>query len=233
MIIPRSHSRLSSHAPCPAGYPMPAAMGGRHGILVRRVARTGVALLVLAASGGFANAADDALSAPTPAPSDPVRSIRKYAVPAVSLVRDDGKVVSLQDEMNDGRPIVLNFIFTTCGSICPVMSSAFAQFERRLGADADKVHLMSISIDPEQDTPARLREYARKFHAGLEWQHYTGTVAASVAAQRAFDLYRGGKMSHSAVTLMRAAPGKPWLRIEGFVTPDDLVRNYRELLASR
>jgi len=112
-------------------------------------------LFVLAASGGFANAADDGFSAPAPAAGGPIRSIRKYAVPAVRLVRDDGKVVSLPDEMNDGRPIVLNFIFTTCGSICPVMSSVFAQFERRLGADAEKVHLMSISIDPEHDTPVR------------------------------------------------------------------------------
>jgi len=189
----------------------------------------GAALLALAAAGS-ANATDDM---PAPADSGPTRSMRKYGVPPVSLVRDDGKVVSLPDEMNDGRPIVLNFIFTTCGSICPLMSSVFAQFERRLGTDADKVHLMSISIDPEQDTPARLREYARKFHAGLEWQHYTGTLDASIAAQRAFDVYRGGKMSHNAVTLMRAAPGKPWLRIEGFVTADDLVHDYRKLLAAR
>ena len=148
-------------------------------------------------------------------------------------MRADGKVVSLPEEMNDGRPIVLNFVFTTCSSICPLMSSLFARFERRLGADGDKAHLMSISIDPEHDTPARLLAYARKFHAGLEWQHYTGTLEASLAAQRAFDVYRGGKMSHTAVTLMRAAPGKPWLRIEGFVTPDDLVRDYRKLLAAR
>ena len=112
------------------------------------------------------------------------------------------------------------------------MSSVFAQFERRLGADADK-HLTSISIDPEHDTPARLREYARKFHAGVQWQHYTGTLAASLAAQRAFDMYRGGKMGHNAVTLMRAAPGKPWLRIDGFVTADELVGDYRKLLAAQ
>ena len=195
-----------------------------------RAALMVVMLLVLAAS---AHAADDESSEQVPAASVTTRSIRKYAVPAISLVRDDGKVVSLPDEMNDGRPILLNFIFTTCGSICPLMSSVFGQFERRLGADADKVHLMSISIDPEQDTPARLREYARKFHAGLQWQHYTGTPTASIAAQRAFDVYRGGKMSHNVVTLMRAAPDKPWLRIEGFVTADDLVHDYRKLLASR
>ena len=235
-MIPQSDPRLRPNTRYSTGNLTPAAAGGRHRVLVRLAARTGVALLVLAASGGSANAAADVASAPDHAAhavSGLTRSIREYAVPAVRLVRDDGKGVSLPDEMNDGRPIVLNFIFTTCSSICPLMSSVFSQFQRRLGADADKVHLMSISIDPEQDTPARLHEYARKFHAGLEWQHYTGTLAASIAAQRAFDVYRGGKMSHNAVTLMRGAPGKPWVRIEGFVTPDDLVRDYRKLLAAR
>jgi protein SCO1 len=161
------------------------------------------------------------------------RSTVAYQTPAVTLVREDGKSVSLSHELDDGRPVLLNFIFTTCSSICPLVSQTFAEFQRKLGSEADAVHLMSISIDPEEDTPSRLAEYARKFHAGPEWQHYTGTLAASLAAQRAFDVYRGEKMNHTPVTLMRAAPGKPWLRIEGFVTPDELVHDYRNLLASK
>ena len=157
----------------------------------------------------------------------------QYAVPQVTLVRDDGKSISLPEEMNDGRPVVLNFIFTSCGSICPLMSQIFAQFQRRLGPDSHKVHLMSISTDPEQDTPAQLTEYAHRFGAGPEWQHYTGTLDASLTAQRAFDVYRGDKMSHTPVTLLRAAPGQPWRRIDGFVTPDDLLREYHQLLASK
>jgi protein SCO1/2 len=157
----------------------------------------------------------------------------RYTVPQVILVRDDGKAVELPGEMNDGRPVVLNFIFTSCGSICPLMSQTFAQFERKLGAESGQVHLMSISTDPEADTPARLAEYANKFHAGPEWQHYTGTQAASLTAQKAFDVYRGDKMSHTPVTLLRAAPDKPWLRIDGFVTPDELLRQYRQLLAAQ
>lgn len=137
-------------------------------------------------------------------------------------MRDDGKDVSLPDEMNVGRPIVLNFIFTTCSSFCPLMSSAFAQFERRLGSDADKVHLMSISLDPEHDTPTRLLEYARKFHAGREWQHYTGTLAASITGQRAFDVYRGGKMPFRADADARGAR-QALAADRGFVTPDDQV----------
>ena len=155
-----------------------------------------------------------------------------YVTPAVSMVRADGKRVSLPRELDDGRPVLLNFIFTTCSSICPLASRTLEEFQRRLGPEAARVHLVSISIDPEQDTPTRLSEYARKFHAGPQWQYYTGTVAASLAAQKAFDVYRGEKMSHSAVTLMRAAPGKPWLRLEGFVTPDELLLEYHNLLAS-
>lgn len=196
--------------------------------LVRVAARAGAALLALAAGGEVARAHD--------APAGdraPTESLRRYRIPPVHLVREDGTTVSLPDELDDGRPVVLNFVFTTCTTICPMMSSVFAQFEQRLGPDAGKVHLMSISIDPEHDTPARLRAYASRFHAGPEWQHYTGTLDASIAAQRAFDVYRGGKMSHSLVTLMRAAPGRPWLRIDGFVTPELLVRDYRRLVAAR
>lgn len=161
------------------------------------------------------------------------RSTANYETPAVTLVRGDGKRISLPRELDDGRPVLLNFIFTTCSSICPLTSRTLEEFQRKLGSEAAKVHLMSISIDPEQDTPARLAEYARKFHAGPEWQYYTGTVAASVAAQKAFDVFRGEKMSHTPVTLLRSAPGQPWLRIEGFVTPDELVADYQKLLASR
>jgi protein SCO1/2 len=160
-----------------------------------------------------------------------VSSDLDYQVPDVQLVRDDGKRVSLLKEINDGRAVVLNFIFTDCSSFCPLSSQTFAGFQNKLGEERQRVHLMSISIDPEQDTPARLRAYAHKYGAGAQWQHYTGTLAASVATQRALGAYRGDKMSHSPLTLMRAADGKTWRRIDGFVTPDELLTQYHELTA--
>jgi protein SCO1 len=156
-----------------------------------------------------------------------------YTVPDLSLVRADGKSVSLVSEMNDGRPVVLNFIYTSCTSVCPVMSQLLSQFQKELGSERDQVHMMSISIDPEADTPARLADYARQYEAGPQWQFYTGTLDASIAAQRSFDVYRGDKMNHTIVTLMRAAPGKPWQRIDGFVTPDDLLAQYRHVVAGK
>ena len=193
----------------------------------------GASFIAFGVVNAWAAAAADMTSHDQHAGPMTTTSTVQYSVPELTLVRDDGKSISLPEEMDDGRPVVLNFIFTSCGSICPLMSQVFAQFQRKLGIEADKIHLMSISTDPEQDTPARLTEYARQFRAGPEWQHYTGTLAASLAAQRAFDVYRGDEMSHTPVTLLRAAPGQPWRRIDGFVTPDELLREYRQLLASK
>ncbi len=161
------------------------------------------------------------------------RSIANYAIPQIQLVRADGKAVSLADEINDGRPVVLDFIYTTCTSICPISSQTLADLQKKLGAASDRVHLLSISIDPENDTPARLSAYAQKFGAGPAWQFYTGTAAASNAAQRAFDAYRGDKMSHLAVTLVRTGPEQRWIRLDGFATAEQLFAELKETTALR
>jgi protein SCO1/2 len=113
------------------------------------------------------------------------------------------------------------------------MTQVFAEVQQQLGADAAQVRMVSISIDPEQDTPARLREYAARFKAGPQWQFYTGTAAASIEVQKAFDAYRGDKMNHVPLTLLRPAPGQPWLRLEGLSSPDTLLRPLRAALAAK
>ena len=162
----------------------------------------------------------------------PVTSkIADYSVPQIKLVRDDKQTVLLPDEMNDGRPVILNFIYTACTAVCPITSRTYAQLQDKLGDEREKVHMISITIDPEQDTPERLAEYAHKFGAKPQWRFYTGSSEASLAAQRAFDVYHGDKMNHAPVTLLRAAPGKSWLRIDGFVSADELLSEYRKLLS--
>ena len=154
---------------------------------------------------------------------DVPRSLAEYIIPDVAMVREDGKSVNLAAELNDGRPVVLNFVYTSCTTICPMSSQVFEQFQDDLGGAREAVHMMSISIDPEQDTPARLREYAGRFHALKGWDHYSGTLAASLAVQKAFNAFRGDKMSHIPLTLVRAAPGQPWVRFDGFARAEDLL----------
>jgi len=155
--------------------------------------------------------------------------VADYKLPQIQLVREDGKQVSLLEELNDGRPLILNFIYTTCTTICPLTSQTFVELQDKLGNERDRIHMVSISIDPEQDTPEVLTKYAHKFGAGSQWQFYTGTLEASNAAQRAFDVYHGSKMKHSPVTFIRAAPGDSWLRIDGFAKVDEIMHSLGEL----
>jgi protein SCO1/2 len=159
-----------------------------------------------------------------------VRTQAAYTVPDVKLVDADGAGVPLRNQLAEqDKPVILNFIFTTCGAICPVMSATFSQVQAALGPARDAVRMLSISIDPEEDTPAALKAYADKYGAGPQWQMLTGSLTDSIAVQRAFDVYRGDKMSHQPATFLRAAPGQPWVRLDGFASADDILREVRQL----
>ena len=158
------------------------------------------------------------------------RSEHDYQLPDVELVNMAAEKTSLLDEVNSGKPVMVNFIFTTCTTICPVMSATFAQVQSELGAESDALRMISFSIDPEQDTPERLREYAGLFKAGPQWQFLTGSLADSVAVQKAFDVYRGNKMNHEPTTLMKAADSDTWVRIDGLAKAADIVAEYHSLL---
>lgn len=157
------------------------------------------------------------------------RTVASYDVPDVTLADMNGARVGLVSALAYDGPVFLQFIFTTCPTICPVMSGTLSAAQAKLGNEAARVRMISISIDPEQDTPERLREYARKFKAGPQWVFLTGDLEKIVAVQKSFDAYRGNKMRHEPLTFMRAAPGKPWLRLDGLLSATQLVDEYKRL----
>ena len=80
------------------------------------------------------------------------------SVPDVTLVDQDGRSVRFRSDVLRDRVVVIDFVFTTCTTICPVLSSTFARLQDRLGERlAGSVQLVSISLDPVRDTPERLR----------------------------------------------------------------------------
>ena len=158
------------------------------------------------------------------------RSERNYTLPALKLTRADGKRIALAEAIDDGRPVLLNFIYTSCNAICPVTSQVFVEFREKIGAERDGINMVSISIDADQDTPATLTAYARRYGSAGVWAHYTGTSADMVELQRAFDAWRGDKMNHQPTTYLRAAPGKPWVRLDGFYSPTALLGEYQKLV---
>ena len=161
---------------------------------------------------------------------DYTRTVKIYVVPDVVLTDADDRPVRLRALLAGNDPVMMNFIFTTCSTICPVMTKVFADVPVRLGGEAKHLRMISISIDPENDTPLQLKAYAKSFQAGERWKFLTGRTQDIKAVQLAFDSYRGDKMSHEPLTLMRQAPGKPWVRLDGFASPEQLVREYRKVL---
>lgn len=159
------------------------------------------------------------------------RSVENYIVPAINMVRHEGSKVNFKADLDDGRPVMLNFIYTSCTAICPVTTQVFSQVQEKLGAEVAKLHMVSVSIDPEYDSATRLDAFAKKYNAGPQWTFYTGTREASITIQKALGAYRGDKMNHVPVTYFRAAPGKPWIRLDGLRGPDDLIKEIRNLRA--
>jgi protein SCO1/2 len=166
---------------------------------------------------------------------DPGYKITKVAidVPDVTLTGTDGRPVPLRAVLGDDRPVMLQFIFTTCPTICPLLTGIAARVREDLGKDREKIRAVSITIDPEHDTPAVLREYAANFEADPDWMFLTGRLPDVVAVQRAFGSYLGNKMNHPPYTFLRRSPRDPWVRIDGIVHADVIEREARELLVAR
>jgi protein SCO1/2 len=198
---------------------------------LRGIRLLAVALAILPATPVVAAAGHD--QAQRPASPAYTRAEARYDVPDVTLVDMNGAKVSLRSELDAGRPVVVNFIFTSCTAICPVMSATFGQVQQALGRDGQKPRIVSISIDPEYDTPARLREYAARLNAGPEWHLLTGSKETILTVARAFDAWKGDKMNHAPTTYLRPPQGKAWVRLDGFASPAEIVREYRSLVDTR
>ena len=160
------------------------------------------------------------------------RSEREYALPDSPLVDKDGQKTTLLTELDGDKPVIVTFVFTTCTTICPVLSGTFYQLQTELGSDVDDVKMVSVSIDPEYDTPERLRAYAGLFKAGPQWQFLTGSLGDIVTVQKSFDVYRGNKMNHEPTILLRKSPDSPWIRMEGLASAAEVAAEYRQMMAA-
>lgn len=144
-----------------------------------------------------------------------------YDLPAVSLTNEAGQSVALQEILGQDRAVVVNFIFTTCTTICPVMTSTMLQLQKVLKDDASQPYYVSISIDPDYDSAEVMRKYAARY--GADWTFLTGTSEDITTTLQALDAYRGNKVNHFALTLMRAANQSEWTRVEGLSSAQELA----------
>lgn len=146
------------------------------------------------------------------------RSMERYSLPDVTLIDQNGGKVRLQSLMASDRPVVVDFIFGTCTTICPILSSCFINLQQKLGDDSRKVHLVSISIDPENDTPKVMKEYLKRYRAKQGWDFLTGSRKDVDAVMKSFNAYIPNKMSHFALTLIHKPGEGKWVRVTGIMS---------------
>lgn len=156
------------------------------------------------------------------------RTTENYTVPDVTLVNQNGAKVKLRKLLQSDKLVAVDFIFGTCTTICPVLSAGFATLQDKLGTDTQKVQLVSISIDPENDTPKVMKDYLKRFWARPGWDFLTGTRADIDKVMYAFSAYIPNKMDHYPLTLIRGPNDSKWIRIRGLMSGAEFMSECRK-----
>lgn len=155
-------------------------------------------------------------------------------LPDSALVDQDGLPVRLRTDVIGDRLVVVNFVFTTCTTICPALSSILAGLQKplrkRLASDA---RLVTISIDPEHDTPKRLHDYAEKLGAGPSWRWLTGTPAEVKRTLQAMGVWTSAVEDHAPLVLVGDGRTGRWLRLNGFPNQPQILAAIATLEAAR
>jgi protein SCO1/2 len=116
---------------------------------------------------------------------------RRQRFPNVSLIDQDGNILRFYDDMVKGKTVLINFMYTRCNGTCPGTTAnlrkAQAEFGDRMGRD---VFMYSISLEPEYDTPERLKAYADLFKVKPGWRFITGAKDSLDLIRREFGFYR-------------------------------------------
>lgn len=123
-----------------------------------------------------------------------------------------------------GKVVVINVMFATCKDSCPVMARNFKHIQdwlgSRLGSDAN---MISITIDPETDTPSRLKEYAEKNGSRPGWYFLTGSKENVDLLLRKLGLYADRKEDHLNLFLIGNDRTGLWKKAFGMASPDQLL----------
>jgi len=192
-----------------------------------RVSRSaGILLAALAVAGWFAPGHAVAQDASLP---------RVGRAPEFTLITQDGNRLSLKELR--GKVVLVTFFFTSCKDTCPLLTHKIATLQPRLGSDfGPQAFFVSISVDPEQDTPAVLKRYAEDVGADLSgWAFLTGPEANVRSVVRRYGAFfrkmPGGNVDHSSLTSLVDRNGMLRVQYSGVrFNPEELLSDIRFLL---
>ena len=135
----------------------------------------------------------------------------------IPLLDHDGNEVLLHRDLLHGKTVVMASFFTSCLAVCPEVTRKMKTIERRLGARCGRqVHLISISVDPETDTPERLRAYRERHGVDSDcWTFVTGTPENVDAALRELGFFSDTAENHTSLLVIGHEPVGNWRKADG------------------
>ena len=152
----------------------------------------------------------------------------------VELITQDGQKLRFYSDVLKNKVVVINTIFTTCTNICPPMSRNFERIQEAVGDRLGKdVFLVSITVDPETDTPPRLKEYARRFHARPGWLFLTGKKENVDWALYKLGQYVQTKDEHNSIFIIGNEPKGLWKKAMGLAKAEELIKIVEDVINDR
>lgn len=179
-----------------------------------------IGLFAFLASAVFAAAQDHRHHHPAPARPAPLAE-RAYAIPDLEVQTQAGRGVQFYSELVEGRVVAMNFVFTSCTTVCPTMGATFARVQKLLGDR--QVALISVSIDPANDTPQRLAVWSERLGARPGWTLVTGRKPDIDAILKSLGLFTADPAAHTPVVLVGNDREGKWERVDGLAAPSAIV----------
>ncbi|NQZ09664.1 MAG: SCO family protein [Algicola sp.] len=142
-------------------------------------------------------------------------------IPNVMLTNEQGDTVNVIDDVIGNKIVVLNTIYTTCTTVCPVMGVQFARLQKllleQLGSKVieKEIVLVSVSIDPLNDTPQRLQHFKKRYNGRSGWTLLTGSQGNVDKLLKATGLFAADKEEHTPITLVGSTQLGSWTRLSG------------------
>lgn len=163
--------------------------------------------------------------AETAKPNASPASLNLARLPDTMVYDQNGRTLSFYNDLVKGKTVAINFLFTTCTTICPPMAATFRKVQQELGDRVGRdISLISISVDPATDVPERLKKFAAKFNAGPGWTFVTGSPPEIGRLLKALGAAVTDKNDHTPMVLVGNEAAGYWTRTYGLAAPAEIVK---------
>jgi protein SCO1 len=150
------------------------------------------------------------------------------------LLDQDGREVRFYTDALRGKIVLISFIYTNCTDICPTLMHNLSDVQEALGDRFGKdVFFVSITVDPEDDTPEELKRYGERYNARPGWTFLTGPKKDLDAVIKRFGEFQDDFEDHSMTFVLGDVKNARWSKIRGDLPPEAVLPRIRDLLSRR